>query len=147
MTNLVIVRGLPGSGKTTTAIKYGEGLQCNWSHYEADQYFVDAEGNYNWDRKKIREAHEWCQGMVKEDMAKGYTVIVSNTFTTIRELEPYFDIASDYGITPTVILCQNDWGSVHDVPPDTMEAMRKRFQYDISVLLGIYNRALEWTEP
>lgn len=142
MTNLVIVRGLPGSGKTTTALKYGEGLECNWTHYEADHFFIK-DGEYIWDRRKIREAHEWCQNSVKADLDRGYTVIVSNTFTTIREMEPYFEMAAEYCITPTVILCQNDWGSVHNVPPDTMDAMRKRFQYDISVLL----REPEWTEP
>lgn len=141
MTNLVLVRGLPGSGKTTTALKYGESIQTNWSHYEADHFFINDKGEYDWDRRKIREAHEWCQTKTKEDLNKGYTVIVSNTFTTIRELEPYFDIAREYSITPTVILCQNDWGSVHNVPPDTMDAMRKRFQYDISVLMQ------DWVEP
>lgn len=143
MTNLVLVRGLPGSGKTTTALNYGENIETNWSHYEADHYFTDAEGNYKWERNKLREAHEWCQKQTAADLAKGYTVIVSNTFTTIREMEPYFDMARVYGITPTVILCQNDWGSVHDVPPDTLDAMRKRFQYDIRALLLEQN----WVEP
>jgi predicted kinase len=136
--NLILVRGLPGSGKTTTALRIGEGLQFdNWLHFEADMFFIDKNGDYKWDRSKIREAHAWCQEQTVQAMARNYTVIVSNTFTTKKELRPYFDIAEEYGILPTVILCQNDWGSVHNVPPETMAAMKQRFQYDISDMFKV----------
>ena len=51
---LFIVRGLPGSGKTTLAKSLGS------VHFEADMYFM--EGNeYKFDITKIKKAHEWCQ--------------------------------------------------------------------------------------
>lgn len=131
---LIIIRGLPGSGKSTLARKIGETIQGNWAHYEADMFFMDDEGNYNWDRNKIREAHEWCQKGVDHELEYGRTAIVSNTFTTKRELRPYFEIARKHGIIPTVLLCQNDWGSVHNVPEETMNAMRLRFEYKIEEL-------------
>jgi hypothetical protein len=59
---------------------------------------------------------------------------VSNTFTTKKELQPYFDIAKEYGIIPTVILCQNSFGSVHNVPEETLKRMADRFEYDIGEL-------------
>ena len=43
---LYIVRGIPGSGKSTFAKTLG-GI-----HIEADQYFVDGDGNYNFDGSK-----------------------------------------------------------------------------------------------
>ena len=52
---LTLVRGLPGSGKSTFA-------NWIWNEYavcEADKFFYDKEGNYNFDAIKLREAHEW----------------------------------------------------------------------------------------
>jgi len=74
--------------------------------------------------------------------------VVSNTFTTIKELRPYFDIAKELNIVPTVLLVQGNFKSVHNVPEKTLQKMKARFQYDISEL---YNELLnveteDWTE-
>ena len=129
--NMILIRGLPGSGKTTLAnalldvYKYGVSL-------EADHFFENEEGEYIFNKDNLWEAHSYCQRRATEELNAGNTVIVSNTFTTIRELQPYFDIAKAVGIVPTVIVCQNDWGSVHNVPVETMIAMKRRFVHDIS---------------
>ena len=51
---LILIRGLPGSGKSTLArlLKNDFGAV----HYEADQYFVNESGEYNWSATKIRDA-------------------------------------------------------------------------------------------
>jgi len=52
---LFLVRGLPGSGKTSFA-------SAIWNDYavcEADKFFYDKEGNYNFDGSKLKEAHAW----------------------------------------------------------------------------------------
>ena len=58
---LFIVRGVPGSGKSTFA-------KHIWNEYaicEADKYFVDREtGEYKFDATKLKEAHEWCRNQV-----------------------------------------------------------------------------------
>ena len=59
---LYIVRGIPGSGKSTFAKTLGG------QHFEADMYFIDESGNYKFDITEIKLAHEWCQGMVKAHM-------------------------------------------------------------------------------
>jgi adenylate kinase family enzyme len=49
---LFLVRGLPGSGKSTFATHI-------WNEYavcEADKFFYDKEGNYNFDPSKIKDA-------------------------------------------------------------------------------------------
>lgn len=124
---LILVRGLPGSGKSTIAGKLDS---C---HMEADQYFM-VNGEYRFDASKLKQAHEWCQEKTREALKAGFNAVVSNTFTTIKELRPYFDIAREFGIVPNVILAQGNFGSVHDVPEEAMERMRNRFVYDISEL-------------
>lgn len=140
MADLILVRGIPGSGKSTLAKglvelyeKYGTGLVY---HYEADIYFMDKHGNYNFDVAKLYHAHKWCQDKTREGLEHGDTVIVSNTFTTKKELKPYFDMAKEFGIVPVVYLAQNQFNNVHNVPADKLQAMRDRFQYDISELFG-----------
>jgi predicted kinase len=135
--NLILIRGMPGSGKSTLA-----NLFPPCYHFEADQYFIDPEGNYNFDGSKIKEAHSWCQRETEEQISKGNDVIVSNTFTTKRELKPYFDIAKKYGIVPHVILMQNQFESVHNVPEDVMRRMEDRFEFNISELFnGLKNES------
>jgi predicted kinase len=140
MKNLILVRGIPGSGKSTLAVSL-----CNLPdnvmarHYEADMYFKDAQGNYNFDATKLNRAHNWCIDKTREALEQNRTVIVSNTFTTKKELKPYFDMAREFDIVPVVYLAQNQFNNVHNVPADKLQAMRDRFQYDIQELFEANN--------
>ena len=149
MKNLILVRGIPGSGKSTLARNLCDLVDNDWGtvenmisnnvlsrHYEADMYFEDAQGNYNFDATKLHQAHTWCHNKTREALEQNRTVIVSNTFTTKKELKPYFDMAKEFDIVPIVYLAQNQFNSVHGVPADKLQAMRDRFQYDISELFG-----------
>lgn len=51
---LVLVRGLPGSGKSALARDLGAALTCE--HFEADQYFMRS-GRYQYDAGRVRDAH------------------------------------------------------------------------------------------
>jgi predicted kinase len=140
MAELILVRGIPGSGKSTLAQRLAalnrHVHQCSVVHYEADQYFMDEQGNYNFDVTKLYHAHKWCQDKTREGLERGGAVIVSNTFTTKKELKPYFDMAREFDIVPVVYLAQNQFTNVHGVPEDKLQAMRDRFQYDISELFA-----------
>lgn len=143
MAELILVRGIPGSGKTTLAMRIGVFYRNmgheNVCHFEADQYFIDEFANYNFDVSKLYDAHKWCQEKTRGVLEQNGTVIVSNTFTTKKELKPYFDMAGEFGIVPVVYLAQNQFNNVHNVPADKLQAMRDRFQYDISELFGDQN--------
>ena len=131
-----LVRGLPGSGKTTLAkmmLYHIREAQRDCSHFEADMYFME-DGVYKFDLNQLAQAHEWCRQSVYSCLQRGEDCIVSNTFTTLREMRPYFVIARKFGVVPNVITCQSNYGSVHGVPEETMIKMRARFNYDISSL-------------
>jgi predicted kinase len=122
---LYIVRGIPGSGKSTFAKTLGG------QHYEADMFFIDEEGNYKFDVTKIKDAHQWCQSFVKTDMILEYQkIVVSNTSTQEWEMEPYFTLAKEYGYTVFTIVVENRHGGVnqHGVPEDKLQIMKDRFQ-------------------
>jgi predicted kinase len=142
MKQLILVRGIPGSGKSTLARNLCDLVDNTMSntvlsrHFEADMYFEDAQGNYNFDVTKLHQAHTWCQNKTREALEENRTVVVSNTFTTAKELKPYFALAREFGIVPIVYLAQNQFNNVHNVPAEKLEQMRNRFQYDISELFG-----------
>jgi predicted kinase len=125
--NLTIVRGLPGSGKSTFAERITTitgGLM-----FEADKFF-ELDGEYKFDRTKLGDAHQWCQGLVEAAMmSKISELIVSNTSVKESELKPYIDLAEKYGYRVTSLVVENRHGnkSIHDVPVETIEKMKQSF--------------------
>jgi predicted kinase len=122
---LFIVRGLPSSGKSTFA------KQLTSNVFEADHYFYDNDGNYNFIPSEIKEAHKECQQFVGFAMESGIQKIaVSNTFTQEWEMEPYFELAKTYGYKVFSIVVENRHGgvNVHNVPEKKIEEMKNRFQ-------------------
>lgn len=128
---MILVRGLPGSGKSTIASRLT--FTPLISHIETDMFWV-IDGEYKWDAARLTEAHAWCLAETRKLLEKGMIPVVSNTFTTIKELKPYFDLAKEFSVTPNVILAQGGFKNIHNVPEATLKRMRDRFQYDISEL-------------
>lgn len=128
MANLYIIRGIPGSGKTTLAnnMRSAGMVDCV---VEADQYMVDHEGNYFFDPASLRYCHERCQDEVKLALAVGANCAVANTFTRKWEMKPYFDMAERGGHNVTEIICGGRFGSIHGVPQEKIEDMFARFEY------------------
>jgi predicted kinase len=126
---LILIRGIPGSAKSTLG-KMLAHEKC--IHLEADMYFV-RDGEYKWDGAKIGAAHLWCQSRTDDELGNGNSVVVSNTFTTQKELNPYLEIAKSHNIIPMIVLMQNDYGNIHSVPDETIQRMKNRFEYQIKV--------------
>jgi len=125
MKDLVLVRGISGSGKTTVANMF------NGIHITTDSFWYDAQGNYNFDASKLSEAHEWCRKSVDILMSNGEeTIVVHNTFTKEWEMKPYFDLAKIYGYRVHTVIVENRHGSknVHNVPDDVLEKQKSRFE-------------------
>ena len=120
---LTLLRGLPGSGKSTFAK-----LICN-QHVEADMFFIQ-DGEYKFDVSKLKQAHEWCQWKTEEWMKKRYNVVVSNTFTMEWEMEAYYKLAEQYGYRVHSLIMENrhDGVNEHGVPSDKLEQMKNRFE-------------------
>jgi predicted kinase len=125
MKKLFLLRGLPGAGKSTLAKSLGDAR-----HFEADMYFIDEKGNYNFDATKLRSAHEWCRNNVENTMSFGKDVVVSNTFTQQWEMDAYYELAAKYGYTVFSLIVENRHGGVntHNVPEDKLEQMKERFE-------------------
>lgn len=129
MKQLMLIRGLPGSGKSTVAKLFDKAL-----HFEADMYFLDADGNYQFDASKIKNAHNWCRHSVMDAMKEGHPiVVVSNTFTQEWEMDVYYLLAEELGYRVTSMIVENrhDGKNIHGCPDDKIEQMKTRFEISL----------------
>jgi predicted kinase len=129
---LYIVRGIPGSGKSTFA------KSLAGTHFETDEFFM-VDGEYKFDPTKLKEAHRWCQDSVNTAMILNHTaglnncIVVSNTFTQEWEMEPYIQMAKTYDYKVFTVIVENRHGGVntHGVPEDKLQVMRDRFEFKL----------------
>ena len=133
---LIIVRGIPGSGKSTIARRYEA---AGFVHVESDMYFM-RDGEYKFDATKLHTAHQWCQNEVQAHLEAGQEVVVSNTFTRLWEMEKYLEMAERLNIEDVKVLkVVGDWGSVHGVPEEALKRMNDRWQdYEFEILIENY---------
>lgn len=123
--DLILLRGLPGAGKSTlgTIIAGKEPLS-------ADDYFM-VNGEYKFDPSKLKEAHEECRLKCEINMKnKVSKIVVANTFTEEWEMKPYFQLAEKYNYRVHSLVVERRHGgiNVHNVPDDKIMSMGKRFQ-------------------
>ena len=129
---LILLRGLPGSGKTTLAKII---LQLRSTDepeiLSADDFFEDKEGDYNFDPTKLKEAHNYCQFRCSERMRQQKAkIVVANTFTQEWEMDEYFKMAERYNYRVHTVVVENRHGNknIHGVPEDKLQQMKNRFQ-------------------
>ena len=128
---LIIVRGLPGSGKSTYAKKLYNNLTAQGhvvKHFESDSFWMNAYGEYSFNPMLLETAHRTCflnTFFALKD--KVSFVIVSNTFVKENDILEYTNEAKKYGAHVIVYRMENNFGSIHGVPEETMDKMRRGF--------------------
>jgi len=133
--DLILLRGVPGSGKTTLGNIILFNTQSNIQDVlSADNFFVNEKGEYIFEATKLKEAHNDCQVKCAERMRNQFSkIVVANTFTQEWEMEPYFEMAKRYRYRIHTLIVENRHGSknIHDVPDEKLVQMKNRF--DISL--------------
>ena len=134
MSTVYLIRGLPGTGKTTLA----ERLKVDGVMVAADDYFYCEDGVYRFDPKLLGLAHADCQLKASVVLCDGRDVVVHNTFSQRWEMQPYIDMAILHGAR-LVVLDLFDGGCTdeqlvernsHGVPLHAIARMRERWEHD-----------------
>ena len=142
---VIIMRGLPGSGKSTWIKKTFTDPGKVVIVCSADDFHLDKDGNYNFDPALAGEAHNCCLRkflITLEREIEGPTkgaieaVIVDNTNTTLAELAPYVRLAEALGFKYTIVQTECSIQTavernIHGVPVGTMFTMRKNLWREI----------------
>lgn len=130
MPDLILIRGLPGSGKSTVASKMVRDrtlIPIDW--WEADQFFEDGNGGYEFEPRLLRQAHDWCYTNTLKSLRDGVDTIVSNTFTQAWEMEKYLGIGEwVQNLNIRIIEVKTSFESVHGVPAEKLRQMAARWE-------------------
>lgn len=127
-----ILRGLPGSGKSTWAET--QNMKGGVCIYSADSFHI-IDGKYCYDPKRAGFAHAECLRTYVEDIRIGKhdIFIVDNTNTRIHEMAPYIAVANAFGVDHEILQfnCSIDQSiarNIHGVPHGTIVSMNVALQ-------------------
>ncbi len=146
-----IVRGLPGSGKSTWVKKASLRLMDDGQTVvvcSSDKFFeCPCCKGYNWNRDKLRFAHAWCRETFENALKEGIeNVFVDNTNVTLREIRPYVTLAEAYGYDIEIVEPNTPWAfdvdelvrrNIHHVPREGIERMLSRWVPDVTVEMAL----------
>lgn len=130
----IILRGLPGSGKSTIA-KLMANAGRGHVIVSADSFMVDENNNYLFRAERLALCHGKCFGQFENAIGRDRDVLIDNTNTSIREWGKYYKIAQNNGYHVTVLTVETDLTdeelakrNVHGVPAETIRIMRGRMK-------------------
>ncbi len=131
---LYLYRGISGSGKSTAASALAFDLQCQY--VEADMFHMTKDG-YDWSQDNLSRGHQWCLLETERLHRLFGDVVVSNTFTMVREIIPFLDLTER--LETDIMICEpnTEWcknaalcweRNVHKVPLEIVERQLQRWQ-------------------
>lgn len=134
MPTLYILRGLPGSGKSTLGEKLAPG-RC----IAADDYFM-SDGVYKFDIAALGDAHAYCQKRVDSLMSDDFNqdVAVANTSVRFIHLEPYLKLVQKHNWSFQIIHAEfagkivdgkiSPYQNVHGCPDAQIQKMKSQWE-------------------
>ncbi|CAM5076329.1 unnamed protein product [Eretmochelys imbricata] len=138
---LLILRGLPGSGKTTLS-RILLGQNRDGVVFSTDDYFRQQDG-YTYNVAQLGDAHDWNQKRAKQAMEQGRSpVIIDNTNTQAWEMKPYVETALGKGYRVEFHEPDTWWKfdpeelekrNKHGVPREKIAQMLERYEYQMSI--------------
>lgn len=122
---LVIIRGVPGSGKSTRAKEF---VKLGYAHYENDQFLM-LNGVYHWTPERLKAAISACTNAARNALQEGQSVVVSNCFITHKSYSEFVKMAETMGASAEVINCYGEYQNEHNAPDNILQQMRRSFQH------------------
>lgn len=129
---IYILRGVSSSGKTTLAQTLCQ--LPNTKSIAADDYFYNG-NDYNFRALDLGKAHDWCREGVDSLMCQEHDIVLHNTSTTEKEINPYLDLAAQYGYKVVSLIIEKRHGNTndHNVPEHTLARQEKRLRNSIKL--------------
>jgi hypothetical protein len=138
----VILRGLPGSGKSTFAKRLVD--EYGFVQLEADDHFY-VNGEYKFDPARVADAHALVVRDALAHLQAGRRVVVANTHARLWEMAAMVGAASLADKRFCFVECVGDFGSAHAVPHAVYAAMSARWETLPQIFSSIrFHRLADW---
>lgn len=124
MSRLQLIRGLPGSGKSTIASKYKHVLVI-----EPDMLCI-TDGVYDWSPEKEKRNRLAVIAFADTMMKNNIDVVVSSVMPSLHDdslLGRILTSAKKNNVSVYIHDCIGEYGNIHDVPHKTLEGMKLAF--------------------
>lgn len=126
---LILLRGLPGAGKSSLAKVLSENT---WPVFSVDDYFTNtADGTYRFEFDKNHLAYKACEENCRKAMRNGtQKIFIDNTLTLEWELQAYFKLAVEYNYLVYVCTVENyhQQKNTHGISDVQMEKMAAKYK-------------------
>jgi predicted kinase len=129
MQHLILIRGLPGSGKSTFAAIISE--EHKYPIIAVDDFFTDEQGNYRFNHLLNHEAYRRCEQRTRDALQAGaQKVIVHHTFTMDWEMEPYFKLAKQFDSLLHVLTMEKYHAheNIHEISEAQIQKMAAKYK-------------------
>ncbi len=155
---LIIMRGLPGSGKSSLAegirnVAANRGARTT-AILSTDDYFIEGDGVYRFKPQEIGRAHAFNQKACQTNMEdECELIIIDNTNTQYWEMKPYVRLAQEHGYVIEFQEPKTEWAweveecakrNTHQVPLKSIQQMKDRYQrtdgvsgFDLLIAIGL----------
>jgi predicted kinase len=128
--NLILLRGLPGAGKSSLAKILSE--NGKYPIFSIDDYFTNPQtGVYSFNFSENHLAYKQCISNTENAMQNQVLkIFIHNTFTLDWELEPYFELAKNNNYTIHVITVEkyHNNRNIHEVSELQLEKMAEKYK-------------------
>lgn len=143
---MVLLRGLPGSGKTvlaTTLLQHGLGTVNRDEFIFSTDDFFNKGGSYRYNPNEIQEAHTWNQRRAFSNARKGVSpIIIDNTNLEIWEMKVYCTMGVQFGYIIEIVEVSTPWAlnpgvlsnkNTHGVDKRKIKLMLDRYERGVTV--------------
>jgi predicted kinase len=121
----VILRGLPGSGKSTFARRLAS--EFSFIHLEADDHFY-IDGVYRFDPARVADAHALVVRDALAHLQAGRRVVVANTHVRLWEMAAIVGAATIVQQSFCIAEFKGRFENIHNVPENVFSGMVARWE-------------------
>ena len=136
MPSFTILRGLPGSGKST----YIMNRLSDATVVSTDHFFVNENGEYQFDPELLDQYHQKCFDVFQEHVRNRVeSIVLDNTNILLEHFQHYMDVAVRAGYDVLIVTFipldpeTHFHRNIHDVPISTIESMLNQYQLVLDV--------------